>query len=791
MSLTPPLTGNEDLDSFLYNMTINGIGGGNLEDNIVYNDDGSFSFLYRYLHLKFADNNVGLNLSNSQVNKSYYGLYNFSSLTESDNSANYTWFKTDGFGTDYKLWYKLLGGRKIEIIVSILRPNNDPKYIFDDNNSAIDLDNIKVEGEDIVNTPGTVGKILDILENSITESQLFKSLGSRIDLIDADATVIASVSYRLLEEANARLVDISAEANARAAAILTEANTRAAAIEEEQTIRQTEDESLAESITLLTTAVDDNVAAIVVEQTARSDADTALATSISTLVTAVDDNVAAIVVEQTARSDADTALATSISTLVAGVDDNAAAIVVEQTARSDADTALATSISTLVTAVDDNVAAIVVEQTARSDADTALATSISTLVAGVDDNAAAIVVEQTARSDADTALATSISTLVTAVDDNVAAIVVEQTARSDADTALATSITTLVTAVNDNSSAIQTEQTTRSNSDTALATSITTLQSISNSNTVAIQTESSTRSTETGELFGKYTVKIDNNGYVSGFGLASTANNSTPVSDFQVRADRFAITSPAGPSINPSVPFIVYTTSQNITTASGETITVDPGVYIRNANIEYITADQIDTRGIAVKDANGTTIFSAGTPLGSTYIADAAITNAKIQDAAITNAKIQDAAITNAKIANLSVDNAKIVDAAITTAKIGVAQIDTLRIGEDQVTIPRGSSASGFGATVTITLAYTAPVALIATFYGQQISGFGPVIRRDGVVVVQGYSASSGGINPIIPITITGVDNPGVGTFVYTVDRVSYGGGTTSSTSLFALGAKR
>jgi hypothetical protein len=684
MSLTPPLTGNEDLDSFLYNMTINGIGGGNLEDNIVYNDDGSFSFLYRYLHLKFADNNVGLNLSNSQVNKSYYGLYNFSSLTESDKSANYTWFKTDGFGNDYKLWYKLLGGRKIEIIVSILRPNNDPKYIFDDNNSAIDLDNIKVEGEDIVNTPGTVGKILDILENNITESQLFESLGSRIDLIDADATVVASVSYRLLEEANARLADISAEANARAAAI-----------EEEQTIRQTEDESLAESITLLTTAVDDNVAAIVVEQTTRSNADTALATSISTLVTAVDDNVAAIVVEQTTRSNADTALATSISTLV------------------------------------------------------------------------------------------------TAVDDNVAAIVVEQTTRSNADTALASSITTLVTAVDDNSSAIQTEQTTRSNSDTALASSITTLQSISNSNTVAIQTESSTRSTETGELFGKYTVKIDNNGYVSGFGLASTANNSTPVSDFQVRADRFAITSPAGPSINPSVPFIVYTTSQNITTASGETITVDPGVYIRNASIEYITADQIDTRGIAVRDANGTTIFSAGTPLGSTYIADAAITNSKIRDAAITNSKIQDAAITNAKIANLSVDNSKIVDAAITTAKIGVAQIDTLRIGEDQVTIPRGSSASGFGATVTITLAYTAPVALIATFYGQQISGFGPVIRRDGVVVVQGYSASSGGVNPVIPITITGVDNPGVGTFVYTVDRVSYGGGTTSSTSLFALGAKR
>ena len=209
-----------------------------------------------------------------------------------------------------------------------------------------------------------------------------------------------------------------------------------------------------------------------------------------------------------------------------------------------------------------------------------------------------------------------------------------------------------------------------------------------------------------------------------------------------------------------------------------------------------VTASTIEAGAITTPKIQAGAITAASGILGTAAIleaniANAAITNAKIQDAAITNSKIQDAAITNAKIANLSVDNAKIVDAAITTAKIGVAQIDTLRIGEDQVTIPRGSSASGFGATVTITLAYTAPVALIATFYGQQISGFGPVIRRDGVVVVQGYSASSGGINPIIPITITGVDNPGVGTFVYTVDRVSYGGGTTSSTSLFALGAKR
>jgi hypothetical protein len=126
------------------------------------------------------------------------------------------------------------------------------------------------------------------------------------------------------------------------------------------------------------------------------------------------------------------------------------------------------------------------------------------------------------------------------------------------------------------------------------------------SNATTISQEALVREGETGQLFAKYTVKIDQNGYVTGYGLASTANNGTPTSEFAVRADRFFIASPSGPGITPTAPFIVQTTPTVI-------------------------------NGVAV-------------PVG-TYIADGYIKNGTI-----TNAKIANAAIDNAKIANLSAD---------------------------------------------------------------------------------------------------------------------------------------
>ena len=118
-------------------------------------------------------------------------------------------------------------------------------------------------------------------------------------------------------------------------------------------------------------------------------------------------------------------------------------------------------------------------------------------------------------------------------------------------------------------------------------------------------------------LNASYTVKIDANGYVAGYGLASETNTAgVTTSSFAIRADKFFISSPSGPSGGaPIVPFSVLTTP---TTIDG---TLFPaGVYINNAYITKITADKIDSRGLSIRDAAGNIIFASGTALDWNYI---------------------------------------------------------------------------------------------------------------------------------------------------------------------------
>lgn len=181
----------------------------------------------------------------------------------------------------------------------------------------------------------------------------------------------------------------------------------------------------------------------------------------------------------------------------------------------------------------------------------------------------------------------------------------------------------------------------------------------------------------------QYTVKIDNNGYVAGFGLASEPVDGVPYSDFMVRADRFSIAAP-------TVPGALKTISGNLThsggvatvTATAHGFLVDDVVSISNVQDYYwnrsfkITAKTDNTFSFAVSNnplclstsaaastaaISGRTAYAqkvkipfivttttdaAGTPPG-VYIDDGYIRNA-----AITNAKIADATILNAKIGN-------------------------------------------------------------------------------------------------------------------------------------------
>lgn len=119
---------------------------------------------------------------------------------------------------------------------------------------------------------------------------------------------------------------------------------------------------------------------------------------------------------------------------------------------------------------------------------------------------------------------------------------------------------------------------------------------------------------------GKYSVKIDSNGYVSGFGLISSANNGVPVSEFEIRADKFIIAPSATNPATTGAPFFVLASSQVV---------------------------------------NGVTL-PAGTYMNSAYIGNATIVNAMIGTAAIDTAKIANAAITTAKIGDAQITNAKI-----------------------------------------------------------------------------------------------------------------------------------
>lgn len=103
----------------------------------------------------------------------------------------------------------------------------------------------------------------------------------------------------------------------------------------------------------------------------------------------------------------------------------------------------------------------------------------------------------------------------------------------------------------------------------------------------------------------------------------------------------------------------------------------------------------------SITSANIST-YIAGAAIGTAYIADAAITQAKIGSAAVGSAQIADASITQAKIANLAVGSAQISDAAITNAKITNAAIDTLKIADQSVTISNSSSGVNPSTNITV-----------------------------------------------------------------------------------------
>jgi hypothetical protein len=250
-----------------------------------------------------------------------------------------------------------------------------------------------------------------------------------------------------------------------------------------------------------------------------------------------------------------------------------------------------------------------------------------------------------------------------------------------------------------------------------------------------------------------------------------------------------------------------------------------------------LTASQINSNGLSVKDTSGNIILNAGTgvfsgttsasnvsglggfafissitsanistyiagaAIGTAYISNAAITNALIVDAAITTAKIGDAQITSAKIGDAQITSAKIGDAQITNAKIGTAAVDTLTIAGQAVTVPNSAFTAGeYRNTVNATF-QDAQTLTITT------SGSRVYVASAGLAL--GGDSSEGSFNPRFRLvrdstelmqggpSMSYSDTPSAGTYTYKLQVISDGTGTVftyagiSNRSLFTIETKR
>jgi len=111
------------------------------------------------------------------------------------------------------------------------------------------------------------------------------------------------------------------------------------------------------------------------------------------------------------------------------------------------------------------------------------------------------------------------------------------------------------------------------------------------------QTTIQEQTTSINGLSAQFTVKIDNNGYVSGFGLASEVVDGTPYSEFAILADQFSIAPTDGGLA--TAPFYHLTVE---TVVDG--VVVPPGTYMTSAYIADGTITNLQI-GNVIESADG------------------------------------------------------------------------------------------------------------------------------------------------------------------------------------------
>lgn len=207
----------------------------------------------------------------------------------------------------------------------------------------------------------------------------------------------------------------------------------------------------------------------------------------------------------------------------------------------------------------------------------------------------------------------------------------------------------------------------RTAADQALASAQTTLQTTVNGHTASLSTQQSTIN----GLSAQYTVKLDNNGFVAGFGLASEIVDGVPHSSFLVNVDRFAITQASVPK---TITALTRSSTTGTASCTSHGYTIGRYVAIRNVaqagwnGVWKITAVTAHTFSFTVPG----TLTTPGSAISGKTMQVSAIVAPFIVDSGLTvinTALIKEASITSAMIGSLTADK---ITAGYISAAVGL-----------------------------------------------------------------------------------------------------------------------
>lgn len=199
-----------------------------------------------------------------------------------------------------------------------------------------------------VTTDNNISEYIEMLTGEIRESHLYKTLNEEIEKISGPESLVGSVNYK-----------VAGEAQDRAQAILAASDNLNAAISNEATIRETEDNALAEQQVVIISQIDDATSSIVnLEQTV-VDNNSAQTTRTNALQSTVNSNHAFAVNKTNAIVTDVDALTTRVDTLSASVGDDLTALIqTEEEARIEEDEALALQITSVQSQFYDSLASV-------------------------------------------------------------------------------------------------------------------------------------------------------------------------------------------------------------------------------------------------------------------------------------------------------------------------------------------------------------------------------------------------------------------------------------------------